>query len=253
MSPSRRRSFPWYLALAAVTVVTTLGPQARAQGLSYSVDGTSYTMQRSPKLSGATKRPVVVLLHGIDGLSDFSRPQIEGFARELEAQGYAVFLPTYFDASDGDLGSLSAPITSVVTTRIARVGEYGKRVAEAVRVARAEMDVDSARVAIVGFSLGGGLALEQAEASSGGVKAVVDFFGHIGSPAILTNAGKLPPTLVFHNHADEIVSASNSKNLMDKLDKTNVIHDVHFLNDEEGVKHHPFKPNGEADQIVCVR
>jgi hypothetical protein len=40
---------------------------------------------------------------------------------------------------------------------------------------------------------------------------VVDFFGHIADPSICTNAGKLPPTLVFHNYEDEIVARTASR------------------------------------------
>ncbi|WP_165069179.1 dienelactone hydrolase family protein [Paludisphaera rhizosphaerae] len=245
MNLSRRRS---PLLILGISAVAAPGWPPGGLSLSYSVGGKAYPMSRSDILAGVSNRPIVVLLHGIDGLSELSRPQIESFAGELDAQGYAVFVPTYFDSNDGTLTDLSH-LDSVAALRTGRVGEYGKRVAAAVQVARAEADVDPLRVALVGFSLGGGLALERAEASTGEVKAVVDFFGYLGSPSIAANAANLPPTLVFHNHADEIVPASNSKTLMDSLDRTSVPHDVHFLHDEGGLKHHPFKPKGEADEI----
>ena len=141
----------------------------------------------------------------------------------LVAAGYVVFVPTYFGAKDGSVSGFEDPkITEVIQFRIDHVNDYGPRVAKAVEVAREQTDADRGRVALVGFSLGGGLALERAEASTGEIKAAVDFFGYVGSDRIYREVAKLPPTLIFHNPKDKIVSPSYSKKLLEELDKTTV-------------------------------
>jgi dienelactone hydrolase len=87
----------------------------------------------------------------------------------------------------------------------------------------AQQDADPGRVALVGFSLGGGLALERAEASTGEIKAAVDFFGYIGHDTIYKEVAKLPPTVVFHNPKDQIVAPDTSRKVLEALDKTTVL------------------------------
>jgi dienelactone hydrolase len=227
-----------------------ISPAATASGggLDYMVDGESFAIERRPRDVDTVKRPVVVMLHGVDGLSQLSGPQILGFADELAKAGYVVFVPTYFGAKDGPVGGFPDP--KDIAARIDRVNQYGQRVAKAVEVARAQPDADGGRVALVGFSLGGGLALERAEASTGEIRAAVDFFGFIASDQIDKDVAKLPPTVVFHNPKDGIVVADHSRKLLEALDRTTVKHEGHFLDDDNPeVKNHPFKPGGDADKM----
>src|SRR3954453_3894988 len=100
--------------------------------LDYTVNGETFAIVRRPEIAGTTKRPVVVMLHGVDGLSEFSRPQIIGFAEEVAGAGYAVFVATYFGATDGTIGGFLEPADqAVLGERIRNVNSYGPRVAEA--------------------------------------------------------------------------------------------------------------------------
>jgi dienelactone hydrolase len=225
-----------------------LAATASGGDLKYDADGESFAIERRPKdAEKVKKRPVVVLLHGVDGLSKVSGPQILAFAEELANAGYVAFVPSYFGAKDGPVGEFP-PDPKDVATRIARVNQYGPRVAKAVEVVRGQSDADPGRVALVGFSLGGGLALERAEASTGEVKAVVDFFGFISDP-IDKGVAKLPPTVVFHNPRDLVVGADRSRKLLEALDETTVTHDGHFLDEINPPLNHMFNPNGDADKI----
>jgi dienelactone hydrolase len=245
MIQPRRHFFGWSLTLVSAI---SLAATTSGAGLEFKMDdGESFAIERRPKDADSVKRPVVVLLHGVDGLSELSRTQILAFADELAKAGYVVFVPTYFGAKDGPVGGF--PASKDIAARIGRVNQYGPRVAKAVEVARAQPDSDSGRVALVGFSLGGGLALERAEASTGEIKAVVDFFGFIGSDLIFKSVAKLPPTVVFHNPKDGIVGADVSRKLLKALDETTVAHDGHFLDDSNPpAKNHVFRPDGDADR-----
>ena len=197
---------------------------------------------------GAGKRPVVVLLHGVDGLGVTSGAQIPNFAEQIADDGFLVFVPHYFDAKDG---SDTLPIEQLFELRVPRVASYPARIAAAVDYALKQSDADSRRLGLIGFSLGGGLALDYAEsAPPGKVKALVDFFGYIASPGIFANAARLPPTLILHNKNDAVVTvASSSEPLLEALAKTRVAHQHHFYDKDVNVagRNHAFLPGGPAD------
>jgi len=61
--------------------------------------------------SSSVKRPVVVVVHGVDGMASESGAEIRRFADQIAGQGFLVFTPHYFDANDGSdtLSTLLAP------------------------------------------------------------------------------------------------------------------------------------------------
>lgn len=65
------------------------------------------------------------------------------------------------------------------------------------------------RFAVVGFSLGGALALASA-AHDHRISAVLDFFGFVPSGLESTS---LPPTLILHGDADRVVPVSNASGI----------------------------------------
>jgi dienelactone hydrolase len=206
----------------------------------------SYTMDRYAEKTGAAARPVVVMLHGVDGLGTQSGVQIDKFARQIAGEGFLVFVPHYFDAADG---ADTAPIPGLFARRVPRVGFYPPRIAAAVDHAKKQPGADATHLGLIGLSLGGGLALQYAEgAPAGTIEALVDFFGYIPDQAILDNVSRLPPTLILHNKADDIVRVVvSSKPLLEALDKSTVIHDHEFYDDLNPPGHHPFLPGGHAD------
>ena len=157
--------------------------------------------------SGTAKRPAVVILHGIDGMSGESGAEIGKFAEQIAGEGFLVFVPYYFDADDG---ADSFPIEELFLRRAPRLGSYPARIAAAVDHVLKQPDCDG-RLGLVGFSLGGGLAIGYAESVAvGKVKALVDYFGYISDPKYFLNADRLPPTLILHNKADPIVKVPES-------------------------------------------
>lgn len=179
MSVMQRRAFVAGLSALGATTL------ARAE--------TGVTLERFGKIGGS--QPVVILLHGSDGLTNSGRYQFA--AQTIASAGYSVLLPRYFEAT-GD--------------NRARYGEIRlkfpvwRQAVEAV-LRDPATSMASRRVGVVGFSLGGALALEIAARSSN-VRAVVDFFGF--QPAGLEGSRKLPPTLILHGDADRVVPVSNA-------------------------------------------
>jgi dienelactone hydrolase len=217
-----------------------------SQGLStFEVSGEEYAIRRYPEDPGATKRPVVVLVHGVDGVVGASGDQIRQFAEQLAADGLLAVVPEYFGKDeDGD----ALPLPELFSKRVARVDRYAPRVAAAVELALKQTDADGKRLGLIGFSLGGGLALGYAESAPGRVGAVVDFFGFIANQDIYKNANKLPPTLVLHNSKDQIVGLKYSEDLLEVLKAAGVENDHHFYDDANPDRgNHPFRPAGAAD------
>jgi dienelactone hydrolase len=146
---------------------------------------------------GSGPRPIVLLLHGSDGLTYPGRYATA--ARAIAAAGFTVFLPHYFE-STGD--------------RRAAYGELGSKFPAWLAANSAALDqivaepgVARNRIGAVGISLGGALALALS-AQDPRLKAVVNYFGYL--PGQLRAARRFPPTLILHGDADRIVPVSNA-------------------------------------------
>ena len=53
-----------------------------------------YDIERYAAKSGSAKRPVVVVLHGVDGMGGESGTAIGKFAEQIAGEGFLVFVPT---------------------------------------------------------------------------------------------------------------------------------------------------------------
>jgi dienelactone hydrolase len=217
------------------------------QSATFMTGGRKYAIDRYAVKNASAKRPAVVIVHGVDGLGTASGKAIRLFAEQIAGHGVLVYVPHYFDVHDG---ADSLPLDQLLGLRVPRVASYAERISAAVDHALGQPDADARRLGLVGLSLGGGLVLEYAEAAAPGkVAALVDYFGHIADPAIITNVKRLPPTLIFHNKADMVVKlADSSAPLLAALQKTTVVHDHCFyddINPDRG--QHPFLPGGRAD------
>lgn len=147
----------------------------------------SVTVERfGPSVSGGS----VILLYGSDGLTSSGRYQFA--ANMIAGAGYNVLLPRYFEAT-GD--------------QRARYGEIKSKFPVWLEAIETITGDQQARFAVVGFSLGGALALALA-ARDHRIKAVVDFFGFL--PPGLERAS-LSPTLILHGDADRVVPVSNAE------------------------------------------
>ena len=219
---------------------------AEATTPTFRVGPDTYTVKSYVASGGVAKLPAVVLVHGTEGLDGESGTEIPKLANQIADGGFVVFVPEYFGSKE----PAGVPVDVLFMTRIQSVRTYAPRIAAAVDHARADPRAAGGGVGLVGLSLGGGLALQYAVgAPPGTVDAVVDFFGYIDAgSSVYRDAGKLPPTFIFHTENDKVVDVSYSLNLRDALKKDGVTHEYHPNDDDyRERKFHAFRPGGKAD------
>jgi dienelactone hydrolase len=198
----------------------------------------SYTITVYPGPTDGKKYPAVLLLHGNGGFHAPFGDQIHGFAKELAKLNYVTAVPGYYvdNKPPEQLDIDPAPHVPILTASIAHVAK--------------RKDVDANRLALIGYSLGAGVAMTYIGAGSPGkINVLADFFGPVlGNPAIANGAGNFPPTIIFHNKDDELVPLAHSKELQRLLAKSGVEHLFVEPYVEHGqIMNHPFAPGGEAD------
>lgn len=190
------------------------------------------------------KLPLVVIVHGNFGVAPPFGRQLRNFTEEIASLGFVAALPVYYPGGAGN--PFDSDIFGKVSILSAAIKHLSRR-----------PDVDPARVGLVGFSLGGGISMAYINsASPGSVRAFVDFYGFVGP--LLGGAGGgasgLPPTIVFHNVNDRVVTPSeNSEPLIKALSLARVVHEPEgppfdWYNESWGIGlNHAFRPGGHAD------
>jgi len=167
--------------------------------------------------AGPEKHPAVVLLHGGAGLtrrgSDF-----RAYAADLARNGFVVLIPHYFDATHSE--TMGPPTRE-------RFELWQRAVRDSIGWLRGRPDVS--KVSLLGFSLGGFLAVSLgAEAD-----AIVEYYG--GVSELAPPPSKLPPTLILHGEADSTVPVREARRLAALLEERHVAHEMHLYTEAEHV------------------
>ena len=165
-----------------------------------------------PAASG--KRPAVLILHGSSGPLPPYRADIVSFAEALVAAGIAATMPHYLESTQTDPGK-----DDVVKLILEKRPTFRQACSDALTLMANDARFDATRLGILGFSLGGNLALSLAMDPPAGIKlkCVVDFFGP--TQLLENHWSKLPPVLIFHGTEDDSVDLSASVHLVAQLEK----------------------------------
>jgi dienelactone hydrolase len=154
----------------------------------------------------------LVVLHGSGGVRDFS-----AYAHSMAMHGYAIFVPHYFETT----GTMWADAHSIGKHALT----WSAAVVDTITFAAKQPFVDADRIALLGFSLGGYIAVGVASQDQR-VKAVVEFFGGLPHP-IAPFMQRLPPTLILHGEADPVVPIGEALRLRQFCQERNVCFEIH--------------------------
>lgn len=141
--------------------------------------------------------PAVILLYGSSGW----RPEYVEIARRFAEAGFvALVLDYYAETGGASIGS---------EEKLQKWEAWREAVQEGARYLRGLPGVIEERIALVGFSRGGFLAVSVA-ASIPGIFGVVDFFGGGGGGTLPLSqeVQGLPPVLILHGEKDQVVPVS---------------------------------------------
>jgi dienelactone hydrolase len=172
---------------------------------------------------GTGPYPAVLMLHGLDGPQG-TKAAYCSIAQRLVAKGYMVLLVHYFDRTD-TRGPVLAKIQdqfrrsrheTLNADESARLWEHFRAwrstVEDAVGYARALPKVAPRRLGVIGFSLGGYLALAVGAREDLKLSAVIELFAGLPQDP-LRKINHLPPTLGFHGDADDVVPVKEAHEL----------------------------------------
>jgi dienelactone hydrolase len=191
--------------------VNIFGTDVQVANTSFQSGGRSITVQEYlPKTAG--RYPAVIALYGSGGTRESIADQP---CRLMAAQGYVVFMVHFFERT----GTVRADRE----TTQAGFPLWMATIGDAITYAASHASVDPSRIALLGFSLGGYLALAVASLDPR-VGAVVEFFG--GLPEDLHGFTRMPPVLILHGEQDRVVPVSEATRLQQLLERAGTPYEI---------------------------
>jgi dienelactone hydrolase len=205
------------LAMAAISAAATIWGASRvaaagSESVTFPGAGSSQTVFLSGSLSRPAttgRAPAVVLLHGCSGIQEFER----GYGPWLASQGYAALLVD----SLGPRGK-----HDVCTGGTPGFHDRALDALGALAYLRTRPDIDPARIAVLGWSHGGGAAIEantktlatEAKLPGGGFRAAIGLYAACRELRLKTQGS---PLLLLLGGADDWTPAGNCEDLAQQL------------------------------------
>jgi carboxymethylenebutenolidase len=148
--------------------------------------------------------PAVILLHGAvprgSADADFTET-----CRKLAAAGYYAMFVEYYSqagpARPGDPPVLGKGFAAWVDRNFPT---WTREIVSAIDVLGSNPAVERDRIALIGHSLGGFLALAVGASQGGRVAAIVEYYGAMNN-GYRPTAANMPPTLILHGSADRVI------------------------------------------------
>jgi len=167
------------LALAGVLAISGL---ARAGTMVSFPSGSETVSGYLAVPEGGGKKPAIVVIHEWWGLNDWTKGKADGFAK----QGYVALAPDLYRGKVADDGDTAHQLMRGMPNDRAL-----RDMKAAVASLRSRPDVDGAKIGVVGWCMGGGLALDIAVNEPTLVGAVI-YYGHLMTDPATIAALKVP-------------------------------------------------------------
>lgn len=161
------------------------------------------------------KRPAVLIAHQWLGLTSYEKTR----AVQLASGGLVTFALDLY-------GKDNRPKNTEEAGKIAGSFKsnrplWRQRANDALKVLQAQPNVDTTKIAAIGYCLGGGTALELAR-SGADVKGVVSFHGTLDTPTPEDAKNIKGKVLVLHGASDPLAPVSTVMGLSDEMTKAGV-------------------------------
>ena len=185
---------------------------------SFESAGRTIRMDATPT-TGSAREPALVLLHGAGGAVSYWTGR---FAPALARFGVGLYAPHYFDRTG----------TGRATPEMILDGQHFPQwvaaAEDAVASVARQPSVDPDRIAVLGISLGGYLAMALATIDSR-LRAVAELSGGMPPGWEHRISSKMPPVLILHGEQDTIVPVSEARKLAQLLQAGGVAHQMELF------------------------
>jgi len=161
------------------------------------------------------KRPGVLIAHQWLGLTDYEK----GRAVQLASLGYVAFALDLY--GKGNLPKDTAAAGPLAGSFKANRALWRQRANDGLKALEAQPQVDTSKVAAIGYCLGGGTVLELAR-SGAPVKGVVTFHGSLDTPTPQDARNIKGRVLVLHGASDPYSPLPTVVGLSDEMTKAGV-------------------------------
>jgi dienelactone hydrolase len=178
--------------------------------------------------------PVVLIVHQWKGLGDYEKSRADMLSKECyNAFAVDMYGKGIRPASNDEAGKLAG--TYKGDSALAR-----RRIIAALDYVRKLGDVDTSKIAAMGYCFGGTMSLELAR-SGADIDGVISFHGGLGSKAPVTEPGVIKASVLVHHGADDpLVPAEEVKSFVDEMNRahadwvlTKYAHAVHSFTEKE--------------------
>jgi dienelactone hydrolase len=198
-------------ALAAAFLASPVSAAVQTRTVEYTAGETQLKGFLAWDDAQTGKRPAVIVVHEWWGLNDYAKER----AKQLAALGYVAFAADMY--GDGkvtdhpeDAGKWSAAIAQNLPEGIARAKA-------ALALVQADPNVDSSKVAAIGYCFGGAVVMHMAY-NGLDLDGVASFHGSLPEPPAGT-ASIAPKIAVFHGAADQFESSAQVQAFVAGLDQ----------------------------------
>src|SRR5262245_5600174 len=183
-------------AQALSIVLVSFSANAQMMREELSIDGAAHTIAATRfGAAGGAPRPAVLILHGAGGL-DAGAASYEQYAAAIAESGIDAYVVGYFKRGTGVLCQCWDAWAQTISDVVPHV------------LRRAE---SSQRIGLLGFSLGGAVAV--ASARDARINAVATYGAFLPHDRRAWPA-RLPPIVILHGEADESVPLKSARELV---------------------------------------
>ena len=169
----------------------------------------------------AGPRPAVLVVHDWSGRNEFACEK----AKLLAQMGYVGFAVDMY--GHGQLGSTTEEKQALMNPLVADQQLLRRRIQAGLTAVCSMSEVDSQRVAVIGFCFGGMCALELAR-SGADLKGVVSFHGLLRQPGNLKSEPIIAKILVMHGYDDPMVQPDQVHEFCNEMTEANVDWQMHM-------------------------